>query len=211
MFSSCYYLRYDFLERDLKILQFIISYISKPFIIWAIFFNVILRFTYIPEVFSFVEWILTSQIYLVIFSTSFVFSYLQQMLPILKSNKEIKKKQSQNKWTIPRIMTNRLVMNAILWLSAVLFFSGLTMSFGILYPESISDYDKYSQLRTTLQIIAFGLFATTFYYSLEFERILKKYKIEFDKKSNSEIIVSIISLVCFITLSYVAIINSRLI
>lgn len=133
------------------------------------------------------------------------------MLPILRSTKEIKKKQSQNKWTIPRIMTNRLVMNTILWLSAVLFFSGLTMSFGILYPESISNYDKYSELRTTLQIIAFGLFATTFYYSMEFEQILKKHKIEFDKKFDSEITVSVISLVLFITLSYVAIVNSSLI
>jgi hypothetical protein len=138
------------LKRGSKISRFVVGYVTKPFIIWAIFFNVILRFTSIPKVFNFVGWILSSQIYLVIFFTSFVFSYLQQMLPILKSSKEVKKKQSQNKWTIPRIMTNRLVMNTILWLSAVLFFSGLTMSFGILYPESISDYDKYSELRTTL-------------------------------------------------------------
>ena len=196
----------------MKISEFIIKYTSKPFIIWAIFFNGILWFTSIPEVFNFVEWILSSQIYLPIFFTSFVFSYLQQLLPVHKANKEIKEKQAQNRWVVPQIGSRIAVMHVALWLSAVLFFSGLMMSFGTLDPESIANEEKYLQLKLTLPMIGFVLLpAISMYYSMNLDSYLKKQGIEVCKKQDLEIIISAVSLTFFITLSYVAMINSKLI
>lgn len=190
----------------MKIKLFILQYFTKPFVVWSIGFSILLKFIWIPDVLNLVTWILESQIYLVIFSTSFVHAYSQQMLPVIISWKEIREKQREDKWAIPRIMTNRMVMNITLWLSGVLFFGGLLMSFGILEPESIPDPQKYSEVRTTIQIIAIGLFAPVLYYSWEFEKIFQKYEIKSDKKDSAGILISVVVLAFFITLSYVAII-----
>lgn len=167
----------------------------------------IIRLTFIPQVFDFVEWILTNQIYLPIFTTSFVFSYLQQMLPIYKVIKEIKEKQTQNRWTVPRLMTNRLVMNVSIWLSAVLFFSGLMMSFGILYPQSIADQNKFSQLQMMLFLVGLALIPVSRYYSLDFKSYLTKNGITFHEKVDWEIIMSAIFVTFFVTLSFLSLIN----
>jgi len=188
----------------LEIKRFTLEYITRPFVVWAIIFYGIIQFAHEPEVSNFIKWIQSSQIYLVIFFTSFVFSYSQQMLPVFKSMREIRIRQRQNRWTVPHLMTNRIVLNIALWLSAVLFFSGILMSFGILYPESIPDHEKYSQTRTLIYITGFILFGVALYYSWEFERILKKYEIDLDKESSLGIMISVLSLTFFITLSYVA-------
>lgn len=162
--------------------------------------------------FNFVEWILASQIYLVIFFTSFVFSYLQQVLPVHKANKEIKEKQAQNRWAVPQIGSKIAVMHVALWLSAVLFFSGLMMSFGVLDPKAIADEEKYFQLKLTLPMIEFALLpAISKYYSMSLELYLKKQRIILCKKQDLGIIISAVSLTFFITLSYVTIICFKLI
>ena len=118
---------------------------------------------------------MTSQIYLVIFFTSCVFSYLQQVLPVHKANKEIKEKQAQNRWTVPQIGSRIAVMHIALWLSAVLFFSDLMMSFGELDPKAIADEEKYFQLKLTLPMIGFALLpAISKYYSMSLDSYLKK-------------------------------------
>lgn len=187
----------------MEIKLFILEYFTKPFVVWSIVFSTILQFVWIPDVLNFVKWILESQIYLVIFFVSFVHAYSQQMLPVITSWKEIRKKQRKNKLVVPRVMTNRLVMNVVLWVSAVLFFTGLLMSFGILEPKSIPDPQKYNETRTIIQITGIGLFAVVFYYSWEFEQIIKKHKIELDKEPTLGIMISIVSLTFFITLSFV--------
>jgi hypothetical protein len=182
----------------MRISQFTIQYLKKPFVIWSIIFNFLLRLIETPEIFGFISWILESQIYLVIFFTSFVHAYLQQMLPVLTTWRQISEKQRHDKWTIPNVMTNRFVMNIALWLSGVLFFSGLLMSFGILYPQSIPDFQTYDQTRVGLQIVGLGLFALTLYYSREFEKLLKKYEIKTDEKENLGILIYVIFIkLCF--------------
>ena len=166
-----------------------------------------MNLTLLPEFFSFVEWFMVSQFYLLIFFTSFVFSYFQQTLPILKANRAIREKQARNRWTIPRIISNKFGMDVALWLSAVLFFSSLTLSFGTLYPESVPDKEKFSHLEMILSIVRFGLLPTiSLWYSIDSDSYLKKIGIKLDEKPNLEIMIPIVSLTFFITLSYVAMI-----
>jgi hypothetical protein len=162
--------------------------------------------TFIQEIYDFIEWVLVTQIYLVIFFTSFAYTYLQQMLPVQKSIKIIKEKQVENRWVIPRLMTNRLCMNVALWLGAVLFFSGIMISLGVLYDESVPDKEKFDDLRITLFFTGFALLpAVSLFYSVDFDSILKKYEIKLSDDSNWGVIISITSLIFFISLSYVAI------
>lgn len=101
-------------------------------------------------------------------------------------------------------MSNRFAMNVALWLSAVLFFVGIMMSFGTLHPTSIVDKDKFFQLRMTLPMIGFGLLPmVSLFYSNDFESYVKKIGIEFEKPS-SEILLISVFLVFFFTLCYVA-------
>lgn len=183
--------------------KFFTGYIRKPLVIWAIFFNIIIKLTFIPEIFDFVEWLVVSQIYLPIFAASFVYTYLQQMVPIYMTISKIKEKQAQNRWVVPRLMSNRLAMNVALWLSAVLFFVGIMMSFGTLYSPSIVDKEKFFQLQVTLPMIGFVLLPlVSMYYSMDFQSYLKK--IEINLRTSLDIIVSSTFLAFFIVLSYVA-------
>jgi len=134
------------------------------------------------------------------------------MLPVHKAMKVIKEKQAQNRWIVPRIMVNRLGMNISLWLSAVIFFTGIWMSFGTLYDESISDKEKFSQLQVTIPMVGFVLIpAISIYYSIDSSFYLRKIGIKFHEKPDLEIILPIVFLIFFITLSYVAILCFKII
>lgn len=173
-------------------------------VVWGIFFNFILNFSFIPIIFNFLEWIVISQIYLVILAITFGYSYFKHMLPIWDSINEIKEKHEENKWVIPRIITNTFGTNLVLWVSAVLFIVGISMSFGTLYDESIADRDKFTQLKTTLPIVGYVLIPIiSFYYSLDLRIYLKNNQIQEFKKADNGYMISIMSLIFFISLACV--------
>lgn len=133
------------------------------------------------------------------------------MLPIQKSIKTIQKMRKEDKGLIPRIVSNRLGINIVLWFSAVLFFSGMYVSLGVLYDESVADKEKFNELRLTLLFAGFALTPiVSLFYFMDFKRIINKYNLKLSDDRNYDIIISIVSLTFFITLSYVAILNSNL-
>ena len=189
----------------MDISKFVTGYFYKPFTIWAIFFNIITHLVFIPAVFGLVQWILESQVYLAIFIPSFVFSYLRQLLPAYKVTKDVKKAKSQDKWLAPQFLTYRIVLDISLWLSAVLFFVGLLMSFGVLDHNAIANKEKYSQLQFEIPMLGFiFLPAVSSYYFMQLDNLLQKHNIKLCKKIDPETMIPVISLSFFITLSYVA-------
>ena len=192
------------MRSDLNISQFVTDYFFKPFTIWAIFFNIIIRLTFIPTIFDLVKWILESEIYLAIFIPSFVFSYLRGSLPIYKVTRDIRKAKSQDKWMIPLIVSDKVVIDVALWLSAGLFFAGLFMSFGILDHEAINNKEKYSKLQLELPMLGFVFLpAVSSYFFRDLDLYLRKHGIEL-AKIDLETMVPIIIMSFFITLIYVA-------
>jgi hypothetical protein len=192
------------MQKLLKVRQFVIGYVKEPLMVWGIFYTAIINLTFIPQIFDTVSWILTSQIYLPIFLTSFVFTYLHQMLPVYMAHKKIKMRQNQNRRTVLRIMGNRTGMNMLLLLSLTLSLSSILLSFGRLFPEAVTDYEKFTQTELTLALLGFLIIPViVYYYSMDFELYLKKHGIT-HQKINPDIVVPIISLVFFIALSYVA-------
>ncbi|MFZ0184324.1 MAG: hypothetical protein WBV92_09080 [Nitrosotalea sp.] len=189
----------------MNISRLIVGYIYDPFIVWAIFFSILINLAFISAIEDFVKWILESQIYLVIFTTSFVFSYFRQTYPLYKKIKDIKKAKLHDKWVVPRIMSDKVVLDMLLWLGGgVLFFAELMMSFGALDHNAIANKMTYSQLESELPILGFvciPLIST--YYNMRLDNYLKKLEIKLEK-INSETIGPLLIMTFFMTLSYVA-------
>ncbi|MCV0366308.1 MAG: hypothetical protein K5798_03455 [Nitrosopumilus sp.] len=123
---------------------------------------------------------------------------------------EIKVKHSENKWIIPRIMMNVFGTNVVLWVSAVLFIVGISMSFGILHDESIADKDKFSQLQITLPIVGYVLVPLiSIYYTIDLRIFLRNNQINEFGNADSGYMVSILSLIFFISLSCVHVITEN--
>lgn len=189
----------------MNISQLLVEYIYDPFIIWAIFFSVIVNLVFIPAFSDLVKWILESQIYLIIFMTSFVFSYFRQTYPLYKKIKDIKKAKSHDRWTVPRIMSNKSVLDMSLWLGGgVLFFSDLMMSFGAVYSPTIVNKVTYSQIGLEIPILGFICIPIVRgYYTRMLDNDLKKLDIKLEKV-DLETMVPVLSMTFFITSIYVA-------
>jgi len=103
-------------------------------------------------------------------------------------------------------MSNKLVVDTTLWLSAVLFFAGLALSFGALDEKAIANKEKYSQLQLILPMLGFVFLpAVAHYYFMDLDMYLLKHGIKLCKKIDLETMIPVITLFFFITLSYVAV------
>jgi hypothetical protein len=191
------------------ILRSIVRHLCEPFIIWTIIFSVLIKLAFISEIKDVVEWILESQIYLVVFTTSFVFLYFRQSYPMYKKINDIKKAQLHDKWVVARIMSDKSVFDMSLWLGGgVLFFADLMMSFGALYPKAIVDPTLYHQLELELPILGFVCIPiVSGYYTMRLDNHFKKLEIKLEK-IDSEIMIPLLTTIFFITLSYIAIVNN---
>jgi len=194
---------------NVKILRSIVRYLCEPFIIWTIIFGVLIKLAFIPEIKGVIEWILESQIYLVVFTTSFVFLYFRQSYPIYKKNKEIKEAQHHDKLVVPQIMLNKVALDISLWVGGgVLFFADLMMSFGALDHHAIRNMATYSQLEWELPILGFVCIPImSGYYTMCINNYFKKLEIKLEK-IDSETIIPVLTTTFFITLSYVAVVNN---
>ena len=192
----------------MNISKFVTSYLSEPFIIWAIFLSFITNLVFIPIFHDLVTWIVESQVYLAIFIPSLAFLYLKHTFPIYKARKEIRKAQHENRWVLPQIISDKLPLDMSLVLSAALFFSDLLMCFGALDNNAINNKEMYHKLQFILPIIGFGLVpGMSGYFSRRLENYFKKIDIKFCKHVDSETMIPIISLFFFGMLSYVAAVN----
>ena len=167
----------------MKILRSIVGQLLEPFIIWTIIFSVLIKLAFIPEIKDIVEWILESQIYLVVFTTSFVFLYFRRSYPIYKKNKEIKEAQHHDKLVVPRIVTDKVMLDVSLLLGGgVLFFAELMMSFGALYPSAIVNKALYYQLEWEIAILGFVCIpAISVYYTMRLHNYFKELEIKLEK------------------------------
>lgn len=193
----------------MNILQSVARCFYEPFIVWSIIFSILVNLAFISTITDIVKWILESQIYLVIFTTSFVFSYFGQTYPLYRKIKDVKKSKLYDKWTIPRIMSDKSILDVSLWLGGgVLFFAELVMSFGALDHNAIVNKMMYSQLELELPILGFVCIPiVSGYYNVHLDNYLKKLGITLEK-IDSETMIPVLTTIFFITLSYVAIVNN---
>lgn len=192
----------------MNISRSIIKCLYEPFIVWSIIFSILVNLAFIPAIEDLVKWILESQIYLVIFTTSFVFSYFRQTYPLYKKISDIKKAKLDDKWVMPRIMSDKMVLDMLLWLGGgVLFFAELMMSFGALDHNAIANKITYSQLELELPILGFVCIPiVSGYYNMHIDNYLQKLGIKLEK-IDSETMIPLLTTTFFITLIYVAAVN----
>lgn len=193
----------------MNILQSIIRCYCEPFIVWSIIFSILVNLAFIHAIEDLVKWILESQVYLVIFTTSFVFSYFRQTYPLYKKIIDIKKAKLHDKWIVPRIMSDKAMLDMLLWLGGgVLFFAELGMSFGALDHNAIANKITYSQLELEIPILGFVCIPiVSGYYNVRLDNYLKKLGIKLEK-IDSETTIPLLTTTFFITLSYVAVVNN---
>ncbi|MHB8546469.1 MAG: hypothetical protein ACYDAJ_06855 [Nitrosotalea sp.] len=105
-------------------------------------------------------------------------------------------------------MSDKVMLDMLLWVGGgVLFFAELGMSFGALDHSAIANKTTYSQLELEIPILGFVCIPiVSGYYNAHLDNYLKKLEIKLEK-IDSEIMIPLLSMTFFITLSYIAVVN----